>query len=166
MQRIPDMAYPRYLDEIGWFLYHERYERHRFGGSYDDERWQYSALLLDEVLEYCRQDRQWLADKTVVSVGCGCTGDLTAWPAAVKIAIDPLLYVYQKLNMLLEDCRGTSRTVHLAMNVEELSLLDDSANLVVCRNALDHMPDPTKALQQIWRILTPDGKLFLSVDIG
>jgi SAM-dependent methyltransferase len=157
---------PRYLDEIGWFLYHERYQRHRFGGSYDDERWQYSELLLEEVLGYCRQDPRWLADKTVVSVGCGCTSELTAWPAAIKIAVDPLLYAYQKLNMLLEDLRGTSRTVHLAMNVEELPLLDDSADLVICRNALDHMPEPAKALQQISRILKADGKLFLSVDIG
>jgi len=118
------------------------------------------------VLGYCGQDQQWLTDKTVVSVGCGCTGDLVAWPAAVKIAVDPLLYTYQKLNMLLEDMGGTSRTVHLAMSVEELPLLDECANLVICRNALDHIPDPAKALQQIGRILKADGRLFLSVDIG
>ena len=50
MLHIPDLADPRYLDEVGWFLYHERYERHQFGGSYDDERLEYSHLLLDEVL--------------------------------------------------------------------------------------------------------------------
>jgi SAM-dependent methyltransferase len=166
MLRLPDLADPRYLDEIGWFLYHERYERHQFGASYDDERREYSRLFLDEVLGYCGQDLQWLADKTVVSVGCGCTGDLAAWPAAVKIAVDPLLYAYQKLDMLLDDSGGTSRTVHLAMSVEELPLLDECANLVLCRNALDHMPDPAKALRQMWRILKADGRLFLSVDIG
>ena len=166
MPRLPDLADPRYLDEIGWFLYHERYERHQFGGSYDDERRQYSRLLLDEVLGFCDRDLQWLADKTVVSVGCGCTGDLAAWPAAVKIAVDPLLYTYQKLDMLLEDIGGTSRTVHLAMSVEDLPLLDECANLVLCRNALDHMQDPAKALRQMWRILKADGRLFLSVDIG
>jgi SAM-dependent methyltransferase len=166
MLHIPDMADPRYLDEVGWFLYHERYERHQFGGSYDDERLEYSRLLLDEVLGYCGQDHEWLADKTVVSLGCGCTGDLAAWPAAVKIAIDPLLYTYQKLDMLLDDISGTSRTVHLAMSAEDLPLLDECAHLVICRNALDHMQDPAKALQQMWRILKADGRLFLSVDIG
>ena len=157
---IPDLADPRYLDEVGWFLYHERYERHQFGGSYDDERLEYSRLLLDEVLGYCGQDHEWLADKTVVSIGCGCTGDLAAWPAAVKIAVDPLLYAYQKLDMLLDDIDGTSRTVHLAMSAEDLPLLDECAHLVICRNALDHMQDPAKALQQMWRILKADGRLF------
>jgi SAM-dependent methyltransferase len=166
MLRIPDLADPRYLDEVGWFLYHERYERHQFGGSYDDERRQYSHLLLEEVLGYCGQDQVWLTDKAVVSVGCGCTGDLAAWPAAIKIAVDPLLYTYQKLGMLIKDIDGTNCTVHLAMGVEELPLLDECAHLVICRNALDHMPDPAKALQQIWRILKADGMLFLSVDLG
>ncbi len=166
MLYIPDLADPRYLDEVGWFLYHEKYERQQFGASYDEERLAYSRLLLDEVLGYCGHDEKWLADKTVVSIGCGCTGDLAAWPAAVKIAVDPLLYVYQKLHMLVEDFAGTSRTVHLALPVEELPLLDECIDLVICRNALDHMPVPEKALQQIWRILKPAGVLFLSVDIG
>jgi SAM-dependent methyltransferase len=166
MVRIPDLADPRYLDEVGWFLYHERFERQQFGASYDAERLEYSRLLLDEVLGYCGQDPEWLADKAVVSVGCGCTGDLAAWPAAVKIAVDPLLYTYQKLDMLLDDHKGTNRTVHLAMSAEELPLLDECADLVICRNALDHMQEPAKALQHMWRILKTDASLFLSVDIG
>jgi SAM-dependent methyltransferase len=89
-----------------------------------------------------------------------------AWPAAIKIAVDPLLYVYQKLGMLLDDVVGTTRTVHLAVSAEELPLLDECADLVICRNALDHMPAPARVLQQIWRILKPAGGVFLSVDIG
>jgi SAM-dependent methyltransferase len=166
MPSIPDLTDPRYLDEVGWFLYHEKYGRPRFGGSYDEERLAYSRLLLDEVLSYCGRDEQWLRDKTVVSIGCGCTGDLAAWSAGVKIAVDPLLYTYQKLRMLVDDVAGTSRTVHLAMGVEGLPLLDDCADLVICRNALDHMPDPKIALGQIGRILKEDAPLFLSVDIG
>lgn len=166
MPYMPDVTDPRYLDEIGWFLYHEQYQRDQFGGSYDEERFAYSRSLQDEVLDYCDQDHKWLADKTVISIGCGCTGDLVAWPAAIKIAVDPLLYVYQKLGMLLEDVVGTTRTVHLAVSAEELPLLDECADLVICRNALDHMPAPERALQQIWRILKPAGGVFLSVDIG
>jgi ubiquinone/menaquinone biosynthesis C-methylase UbiE len=166
MPYIPDFTDPRYLDEVGWFLWHEKYARERFGGSYDEERLTYSRLFMDEVLSYYGQDKQWLTDKTVLSIGCGCTGDLAAWPAAVKISADPLLYAYQKLGMLLDDLAGTSRTMHLAVSIEDLPLLDESVDLVVCRNALDHMPDPNKGLQQSWRILKPDGAFFVSVDIG
>jgi SAM-dependent methyltransferase len=166
MPLIPDLTDPRYLDEVGWFLYHKEYGRLQFGGSYDDERLAYSRLLLDEVLSYCGHDEQWLRDKTVVSIGCGCTGDLAAWPAAVKIAVDPLLYTYQKLRMLVDDAAGTSHTVHLPVGVEALPLLDDCTDLVICRNALDHMPDPQMALGQICRILKETAPLFLSVDVG
>jgi SAM-dependent methyltransferase len=166
MPYIPDFADPRYLDEVGWFLWHEKFERDQFGGSYDEERLAYSQSFMDEVLSYCGRDQQWLEDKTVLSIGCGCTGDLAAWPAAMKIAADPLLYVYQKLGMLLDDIAGTSRTMYLALGIEDIPLLDECADLVVCRNALDHMPDPKKGLAQIWRILKRDGTLFVSVDVG
>jgi SAM-dependent methyltransferase len=166
MPHIPDFADPRYLDEVGWFLFHAKYEREHFGGSYDEERLAYSQSLMEEVLSYCGQDQPWLHNKTVLSIGCGCTGELAAWPAAVKIAVDPLLYAYQRLGLLLDDVAGTSRTIYLAVGIEELPLLDDAVDLVLCRNALDHMPDPAKGLQQICRTLKRDGTLFVSVDIG
>jgi SAM-dependent methyltransferase len=100
-----------------------------------------------------------------VSIGCGCTGDLAAFPAAVKIAIDPLLQLYQRINMLVPDHAG-GRTIYLSLDAEDLPLLDDCADLVICRNALDHMPEPRAALGEIWRILRDDGALFVSVDTG
>jgi 2-polyprenyl-3-methyl-5-hydroxy-6-metoxy-1,4-benzoquinol methylase len=164
--KIPDLTDPRYLHEVGWFLYHDRFRRDCFGGSYEQERLTYSGMLLDEVLGSCQQDRMWLEDKTVVTIGCGCTGDLATWPARVKIAVDPLLYVYQKLGMLVQDAPGTSPTTYLAVGIEEVPLLDDCADLVLCRNALDHVPDPAEMLGQIRRIVKPDGVLYVSVDTG
>jgi len=162
---IPDLTDPRYLDEVGWFLYHEKYRRDVFGGSYDAERLAYSRLLLDEVVAHLGRDVRWTEGKTIVSLGCGCTGDLAAFPAAVKIAIDPLLHVYQRLGMLVKEEVG-NRTIHLALGAEDLPLLDGCADLVICRNALDHMPNPGRALQEMSRILNDDGALFISVDIG
>jgi SAM-dependent methyltransferase len=165
MPEIPDLTDPRYLDEVGWFLYHEKHRRDRFGGSYHAERLTYSRLLLEEVATSLGRDPTWVEGKTIVSLGCGCTGDLAAFPAAVKIAIDPLLYVYQQLGMLVGDEVG-SRTVYLSMGATSLPLLDGCADLVICRNALDHMPDPGATLQELARILNDTGALFASVDIG
>ena len=166
MPQIPDLADPRYLDEVGWFLYHEKYFRDQFGGdSYYAERLAYSGLLVDEVLRYLGRDNRWLGDKTVVTIGSGCTGDLAAFPAQVKIAVDPLLYVYQQLGMLVRDETG-SRTIYLSLGAEDLPLMDRFTDLVICRNALDHMPDPAVGLKEMSRILRDDGALFISVDIG
>lgn len=165
MPPLPDLTDPRYLDEVGWFLYHEKYRRDKFGGNYDAERRAYSRLLLDEVLHFAGRDHEWMTGKTVVSVGCGCTGDLSMFPAAVKIGIDPLLYAYQKLGLLMPDAVG-GRTLYLALGAENLPLLDNFSDLVICRNALDHMPAPELALEEFRRILKPDGIFFASVDIG
>jgi len=165
MPEIPDLSDPRYLDEVGWFLYHEKYRRDRFGGSYHAERLAHSRLLRDEVVAYLREDGRWFEGRTVVSIGCGCTGDLAAFPASVKVAIDPLLYAYQHLDMLVPDEVG-GRTLYLSLGAEDLPLLDRSADLVICRNALDHMPDPRVALKEMWRILSDEGAIFVSVDIG
>ena len=58
------------------------------------------------------------------------------------------------------------RTVYLSLGAENLPLLDDFADLIICRNALDHMPKPELALDEIRRILKDDGLFFASVDIG
>jgi len=166
MPRYPDFNDPRYLNEVGWFLYREKHGYNHWTNSYAEERLAWSPMLLEEVLSACGQDRKWIEDKTVVSIGSGCTGDLAAWPAALKIAIDPLFYTYHHLDMLIKDAPGTNRTLYLSTGVEDIPLLDDSADLVLCRNALDHMPDPKTALAQIWRILRKDGVFFLSVDVG
>jgi ubiquinone/menaquinone biosynthesis C-methylase UbiE len=165
MPFIPDLTDPRYLDEIGWFLYHEKYGRDEFGSSYDAERRAYSRLLLEEVANYLSQKPTWFEDKTVVSIGCGCSGDLVTFPCRVKVAIDPLLHVYQQLGLLMSNEVG-SPTVYLSVGAEELPLLSDYVDLVICRNALDHMHNPARALQEMRRILNNDGALFLSVDVG
>ena len=114
------------------------------------------------MLELCGRDTDWLARSTVLSVGSGCTADLAAWPAAVKLCADPLLYAYQQLGLLLDD----GRTINLSVGAEDLPLVDEFADLVVSRNALDHMPDPGAALAEMQRVLKPEGLLFLSVDLG
>jgi SAM-dependent methyltransferase len=166
MPYLPDVNDPRYLEEVGWFLYHEKHGQITLGDNFDEERAQFSRWFLEEVLALCGRQPEWLADKTVVSIGCGCTGDLATWPAGVKIGLDPLVYAYQKLGMLVEDAPGTSRTVYLAIGAEDLPLLDESADVVVCRNALDHMVDPDPPVKEMSRILRTDGLLFLGVDIG
>src|SRR5215472_16359665 len=160
MSQIPDLTEPRYLDEVGWFLYHEKYQRDHFGGTYEEERLAYSRMFLEEVLGFCGKEQEWLRDKTVVTIGCGCTGDLSVWPVAVKIAVDPLLSVYQKLGILINDAPATSPTLYLSIGIENLPLLDECADLVLCRNALDHMLHPQEALKQIERILKPNGAFF------
>lgn len=162
MPELPDLRDPRYLDELGWFVYYAVRRRDEYGASYDEERLANSRLLLEEVLELCGRDAAWLAGSAVLSIGSGCTADLAAWPAAVKVCADPLLYAYQQLGLLFHD----GKTINLSVGAEDLPLVDELADLVLCRNALDHMPEPGAALAEMQRVLKPEGFLFLSVDLG
>ena len=49
--------------------------------------------------------------------------------------------------LLFADVAG-GRTVYLSVGAENLPLLDDFADLIVCRNALDHMFKPERALEE------------------
>ena len=164
MPELPDLSDPRYLDEVGWFLYHERYERDQFEGSFDDERLAYSRVLFDHLLGFCELDESFFADRTVAVIGCGCTSELAAWPARAKIGVDPLVYAYQQLGMMLRE-PGTP-TIYVNAGAEAIPLLDDCADFALCRNMLDHLPDPGRALAEIARITAPDGLVYISVDLG
>jgi SAM-dependent methyltransferase len=161
---LPDLSDPRYLDEIGWFLYHDRYERDQFEGSFDDERLAYSKVLYDHILGFCGVDDAFFAERTVAVIGCGCTSELAAWPAKAKIGVDPLVYAYQQLGMMLRE-PGTP-TIYLNAGAEDIPILDDCADFTLCRNMLDHLPDPGRALAEITRITAPEGLVYISVDLG
>lgn len=163
---LPDLADPRYLHEVGWFLLQQKHQEAYQGGGYEAYRPQHSALLKDEVLVLAGESEEWLADKVIVAVGSGCACELRAWPGALKVEVDPLLYAYQQLGMLLEDRTDAPPTLRLSVGIERLPLLDELADLLVCRNALDHVADPPAALAEMWRVLKEGALLFLSVDLG
>ena len=56
MPDIPDFSDFRYLNEVGWFLYREKYGYNHHTGSYTDERRVWSQMLLDEVTTLAGKD--------------------------------------------------------------------------------------------------------------
>ena len=162
---IPDFTDPRYLNEIGWFINHEKDVYSGSGMSYTDARIANSHMQLQEFFEISGKDEAWMVNQTVVTIGPGCTGDLSAWPAGRKISVDPLLIVYQRLGMLIGDVAG-AEAVWVVAAAESLPLIDACADLVYCRNALDHIMNPVSAVSEISRILKPDGLFYVDVDLG
>lgn len=64
MLQLPDLTEPRYLDEIGWFLYHEKYGRDQFDDTYDQERLAYSPMFLEEVTVFAAKSKNGLESRT------------------------------------------------------------------------------------------------------
>lgn len=98
-------------------------------------------------------------DEVVVDIGCGPHGALGRFDAAIRIGIDPLIRDYHRLFDLSQH-----DTVYLACPAENIPLNNETADVVVSRNALDHVEDPARAVNEIHRILRRDGEIVLSVN--
>jgi ubiquinone/menaquinone biosynthesis C-methylase UbiE len=94
----------------------------------------------------------------VVDVGCGPVGLIHFVDhAAERIRIDPLLTQYgQKLPL-------EGPQLSISAMAESLPLAAQSIDLAICFNALDHMLDPEAALDEIARVLRPEGTALLMI---
>ncbi len=52
--------------------------------------------------------------------------------------------------------------IFMAMNAEDLAFEDDTFDVVCISNSLHHLPDRKLVLQEVKRVLKPDGKLIIS----
>jgi len=59
--------------------------------------------------------------------------------------------------------RGISNTFMIGASADHLPFKDKSFAFVTCFEVLEHVPDESKTLQEIWRILRPGGSLIVSV---
>lgn len=92
-----------------------------------------------------------LTKKICVDIGAGPKGLLADINCKYKIALDPLMDSYKdKFKMVDYD-------EHICSRAEEIPLEDNTADLVVCTNALDHTEIPEQVISEVRRILKPSG---------
>lgn len=98
------------------------------------------------------------------SLGVGVIGFLPELP--VRIGMDPLPPLTLCCSKLLRDrVHALREPVHYLIGTgERIPLGDDSVDLAICCNALDHVRDASAVLAEVSRIVRPGGGLFLEVD--
>ena len=96
----------------------------------------------------------------ILDVGCGPTCAARLFGSGLKIFMDPLMSSYQeKYSGILPEGQKISCTA------EGIPLRDNSSDIILCVNALDHMIDPGRALGEIYRVLKRDGIFILGLFI-
>ena len=99
--------------------------------------------------------------KRILDIGCGPLGSLEwANSARERVGLDPLVSQYTDLGIskhAMKYVKGRS---------EEIPFEDQHFDYVTCFNALDHVDDVHKSLDEIVRVLRIGGRFLIMVDIG
>jgi SAM-dependent methyltransferase len=99
------------------------------------------------------------ADARVIEVGSGAHGLIFYFGARNGIGIDPLAVSYAEL------FPGWQRKATTISAVgESLPFRDNSFEVVLCDNVVDHAESPEQIVRELVRILKPGGLLYFSVN--
>jgi SAM-dependent methyltransferase len=123
-------------------------------------RWRAEQLIL----KLCSLDLERLTDgrARVVEIGCGPIGVVGFFPAAERVAIDPLEPYYAShatltalRNPVVEYRQGSA---------EALPCESGRYDLAIIENCIDHVRDISAAMAELKRVLSAVGTLYLTVN--
>jgi len=149
-------------DNIRWGAAHQFHTSWKLSQKSVYGREEYNRRIDEKSLEVLNDFYETGTDftgKTVLDVGCGTRGVLPVIIATAKIGVDPTIDKVKHCFDFEPDI------VYLSEKAEDLSLMDESVDVVICNNTLNHVENPDLALAQIHRILKPGGLLLLEVFI-
>ena len=99
-------------------------------------------------------------DARVLEVGSGAHGLIFYFGSRKGIGVDPLAHHYSSLFSLWQ-----SRVPTIAAFGESLPFPDNSFDIVLCDNVVDHAGSPTGIVSEIARVLAPAGLLYFTVNV-
>ena len=99
-------------------------------------------------------------DARVIEVGSGAHGLIFYFGAHCGIGVDPLAVSYASLFPQWQRCVPT-----VAAFGERLPFADETFDVVICDNVVDHAESPETIVQELVRILVPGGMLYFTVNV-
>ena len=113
-----------------------------------------------KVRERLQQVRPIADDARVLEVGSGAHGLIFYFGSRNGIGVDPLAHHYASL---FPEWQRTVTTI--AAYGESLPFPDDTFDVVLCDNVVDHAESPANIVSEIVRVLTPSGVLYFTVNV-
>ncbi len=96
----------------------------------------------------------------VLEVGCGAHGLIFFFEASERIGVDPLADHYRELFPKWQSLVPT-----IAAFGEELPFPDNSFDVVLSDNVVDHAESPRRIVEELIRVLKPSGLLYFTVNV-
>jgi SAM-dependent methyltransferase len=100
------------------------------------------------------------ADARVIEVGSGAHGLIFYFGSKTGIGVDPLAVDYASLFP-----QWQRQALTVAAFGERLPFPDDSFDLVICDNVVDHAESPETIVKELVRILRPGSLLYFTVNV-
>jgi SAM-dependent methyltransferase len=99
-------------------------------------------------------------DAHVIEVGSGAHGLIFYFGSEHGIGVDPLAVSYRNLFPRWQSCAPT-----VAAAGESLPFPDQSFDIAICDNVVDHAESPLRIMRELARILVPGGLLYFTVNV-
>lgn len=99
-------------------------------------------------------------DARVIEVGSGAHGLIFYFGAENGIGVDPLAVSYRNLFPHWQKCAAT-----VAAFGEQLPFADQSFDIVISDNVVDHAEAPDRIVKELVRLLLPGGMLYFTVNV-
>ena len=132
--------------------------------AYYENFWQQQLKpAQDKLLEMAKPG----AGERIIDIACG-TG-LVSFPAAERVGQDGFVLGTDISDSMIDICVELSREKNysnvqfIRMDGEELTVPDDDYDIALCALGLMYMPDPVKALKEMYRVTKPRGRAIAAV---
>jgi SAM-dependent methyltransferase len=111
------------------------------------------------VREVLQQVRPISPEARVLEVGSGAHGLIFFFDGGQRIGVDPLADSYSGLFPAWQ-----RKATTIAALGEFLPFADNSFDIVLCDNVVDHAESPARIVSEMLRVLAPDGLLYFTVN--
>ena len=121
------------------------------------------TFLFDKMIEITVRKVDSKEGDMVLDIGCGRAVDAikVAEKGGSAVGLEPSGTMLSHSRKCVDD---SGRNVYLVQGIgETLPFRTGSFDWVMCKGALDHFPDPYKAVEEIARVLKPDGRAVISI---
>lgn len=113
----------------------------------------------DEVFDYIEEKYNFTENTKILDLGCGATCPSVLFRKGKKYGVEPLVEAF-----LEKDKKKLADRIQLHQGTGENIPFEDSFfDVVLCRNALDHMDNIPKVMDEIGRVIDKGGVIILSI---
>ena len=124
-----------------------------------DSEFKEISTKYSDLFNHIEEKYNFCSNTKILDLGCGSTCPSILFKNGEKYGVDPLVELFlekdkKKLTGKIKLLKGTG---------EDIPFDDNFFNVVLCRNALDHMDNIRKAMEEIKRVTKKRGIIILSI---